>query len=162
VEEARRRPAKRLVIAAGLAAVAAAVFFLAGFQVCRDWAFICEHTGSRKGHREWFFGGRSGDWYEESKLETFVKARPGGVEHRWTSYAGTGKNIFGRSLLHGHGMPGPILQLRMEWLDAYVEHLDDGEKMRLYELFKSGDNEAIEKEVRKAFDLVLEACRQGR
>ena len=122
---------------------------LTGVPVCRDWAFICENTGSRKGHREWFFGHCTGHWYKRSALEVFVSERyPSELEHRWTSYAGTGRSILGRGVLAGHGYPGPILQLRIEWLDQHVRHLDDRERRALYDLFRSRDWDKIESEIR--------------
>ena len=78
-------------------------------QVCRDWAFICENTGSHKGYRQWRFGLKTGHWYRESPLEEYMKTHAADViSHRWTSYAGTGKNILGRPGLRGHGRPKTV------------------------------------------------------
>src|SRR5207253_4792429 len=84
--------------------VAAAALFVFSVEVCKDRAFVDECTGSRKGHREWFFGGQSGSWYKESSIETFMRTnQPSGFEQRWTSYAGTGRDILGRNISFGHG-----------------------------------------------------------
>jgi hypothetical protein len=124
-----------------------------GVQVCRDWAFICENTGSQKGYREWNSGRRSGHWYHESRLEQFMrKERPSELVNRWTSYAGTGKDILGQPTLFGHGRPGPILRVPPEFLDRYVAGLDDQAKLNLYRVFTSGPPEEIEREIAKVWE----------
>jgi len=141
-----------LLAMVGCAGVALAVVQVLEFQVCRDWAFICENTGSRKGHREWFLGWESADWYKESELERFMKADyPSQLQYRWTSYAGTGKNIFGMRILSGHGRPGPILLLHQEMLNAYVRRLDAAGRKALYELLASGDESRVEREVERIY-----------
>ena len=124
--------------------------------VYRDWAYICENTGSRKGHREWFLGYTTGHWYQKSALEEFVQREfPGELHQRWTSYAGTGKNALGRPVLFGHGRPGAILCLRTEFFDRYVAQLSRTEKKALYDLLSSDQQERIREEVEKAFDVLL-------
>jgi hypothetical protein len=125
-------------------------------QVCRDWAFICENTGSRKGYRQWCIGLRSASWYRESHLEQFLrKEHPSELAHRWTSYAGTGKNILGRPVLFGHASPGPILNVPPEFLDRYVDSLDDQAKLDLHRVLASGPPEEIERELRKVWDQAM-------
>jgi hypothetical protein len=132
------------VAAVSLIAAGACLLFLMAFQVCRDWAFICTNTASRKGHREWFFGAETGRWYEQSELERFIVANhPGELQHNWVSYAGTGKNIFGRAILCGHGRPGPLIHVPAGLLDAHVVRLDDKGKKALHDLLLTGDQERI-------------------
>lgn len=121
-------------------------FFISSINgVCRDWAYICENTGSHKGYREWFFGLRTGYWYRESHLEAFIKKNyPSEFMSRWTSYAGTGKNILGQSVLSAHGRPGPIHRIREEVFNSYVESLSPDKRLALYRLFASGDRKKIE------------------
>ncbi len=127
-----------------------------GAQVCRDWAFICENTGSRKGYREWNSGVRSGHWYRESRLEQFMrKEHPLDLVNRWTSYAGTGKDIFGRPTLFGHGRPGPILRVPPEFLDRYVDGLDNQAKLDLYCVLVSGPPEKVDSEMAKIWDRAI-------
>lgn len=76
---------------------------------------------------------------------------PDELQHRWTSYAGTGKNIFGMVRLRGHGQPGPILLIRSETLDEHVRGLDDAGKKALYEVFRSGDADRIEREIDRIY-----------
>jgi hypothetical protein len=131
-------------IVAGLVAVVALVLVVPIVPLCRDWAFVDQNTGSRKGHRAWFIGWRTGIWYRESALEAFMRAKhPEAFQQSWVSYAGTGRNIFGQRVLHGHGRPGPIIQLVPEVLDAYCGHASDQEKRRLYEVFASADRQKI-------------------
>lgn len=124
--------------------------------VYRDWGFICEKTGSRKGNREWFFGIKTGLWYKESKLEGFMKTHyPDELSYRWVSYEGTGKNIFGMAVLHGHGYP-ELAHLPYKVLNVYVEHVDDKEKLELYKVFSSGNGQRIRDEVAKIWEKVFE------
>ncbi|MHC4545901.1 MAG: hypothetical protein ACYS9C_12975 [Planctomycetota bacterium] len=124
--------------------------------VYRDWAFICENTGSRKGDRAWFFGVKTGHWYKESRLEEFMKTNyPDDLSYRWVSYEGTGKNIFGTPVLYGHGRP-ELAHLPYEVFNRYLEHIDDKEKRRLYEIFSSADVQRIEDEVSRIWEKVLD------
>jgi hypothetical protein len=141
-----------------LGAVSIAVIFLGGLsaQVCRDYAFICENTGSQKGCRQWRFGLQSGHWYRESRLEQFMrKEHPSEFANRWTSYAGTGKNILGQPVLFGHGRPGPILDVPAGFLDRYVDGLSNQAKLDLYRMLASGPPEEIERELRKVWDQAM-------
>ena len=120
-------------------------------QVCRDWGFVCENTGSHKGYRQWCTGGCSGEWYHESRLEQFMRQQhPSELENRWTSYEGTGKNIFGQSVLFGHGFPRlGMLMMDQSIFDRYVDTLDDAAKLDLYRVLVSGNREAIQAEEKK-------------
>jgi hypothetical protein len=127
-----------------------------GVQVCRDWAFICENTGSQKGYRQWTMGLQSGHWYRESRLEQFMrKEHPSELANRWTSYAGTGKDMFGRSIRFGHERPGPIIHVPAEFLDRYVSGLDDQAKLDLYRILVSAPPDQIKGEMAKVWDRAI-------
>ena len=115
------------------------------FNAYTVFGYVCENTGSRKGHREWFFGLQTGAWYYESPLETFMKqAHPNQLTHRWTSYAGTGKNIFGQSMSYGHGR-SPLSELRFARdLEAYLAILPPERKLELYRIFLTGDRATVQ------------------
>jgi hypothetical protein len=141
------------VVVAGLA-----MFFVAlPFQVCRDWGFVCENTGSHMGYRQWWIGYRSGRWYRESHLERFLREQhPSELQNRWTSYMGTGKNILGQAVRFGHGRPRLGRMVMTPGLfDDYVDSLDDIAKLELYHLLSSGDPKAIEAVNEKVFDMAL-------
>ena len=122
-----------------LAALVGSVLVVPVLQVCRDWGYICEYTGSRKGHRQWWLGIRTGTWHQESALETFIKRNyPSELDHHWTCYAGTGRNIFGMAQLYGHGRPGPIIHLPPYILAQYAGIATPNEKKRLYDVLKNG------------------------
>jgi len=126
-------------------------------QVCRDWAFVCENTGSKKGNREWIFGLKTGHWYIASPLEGFMRKHAVHVvSHRWTSYAGTGKTMIGRVGVRGHGRPGVILQLDHEILEKWIEKHDASEVRRLYDLFVSDNQTEIEVKIRNMLEEVLQ------
>jgi hypothetical protein len=149
------------MLTAGAAFVVASVVIaavIAGFsvQVCRDWAFICENTGSHKGYRQWCVGLRSGHWYRESRLEQFMrKQHPAELVNRWTSYSGTGKNVLGQPILFGHDRPGPILRVPTEFLDRYVDTLEDKAKLDLCHLFASGTPEQVRAETDKVWERAI-------
>jgi len=141
-----------------LVALVVIALFIGGLwiPVCRDWAFICENTGSRKGYRQWCIGLRSAPWYRESRLELFMrKEHPAELANRWTSYAGTGKNILGRPILFGHGDPGPILHVPAEFLDRYVEGSDSQIRLELYRVLALGSRGEVESEIRRVWDQAI-------
>ena len=151
----RGGPILFIMVAAMILVVLLAVLPL---QVCRDWAFVCENTGSQKGYRQWFTGHRTGRWYQESHLERFMEqAHPGVLQHQWVSYSGTGKNILGQAILFGHGRPKHISMLDGAALDRYVDRLDDAGKLSLYHTLASGQHSEIEVHMEKA----LENCYTG-
>jgi hypothetical protein len=129
-----------------------AVCGLCPIQVRTDYAFICENTGSRYGFTKWRHGGQTGNWYQMSPLEDFMKRNhPDRLTHKWTSYAGTGKTLFGRNVSFGHGRPGPILFLDNRSFTEYMAKIPDAEKLRLYETFSSGDRAAASLAVDKIY-----------
>jgi hypothetical protein len=130
-------------------------------QVCRDWAFICENTGSHKGYRQWCIGLQSGHWYRESQLEQFMrKEHSSELANRWTSYSGTGKNILGQVVLFGHARPGPILEVPQPIFNRYVDGLDDQAKLDLYHVLASGTREEVKAEIDKVWDQEFAQARE--
>lgn len=128
--------------------VLVAVLALANVQVCREWAFVCEHTGSRKGYTEWMFGFRSGQWYRSSPLEDFIIVNdPNVLSHRWTSSCGTGRNILGMPILYGHGRPGAIADIDNDTLSVWIARNHPTEVWKLYDLFFSGNQDQITEKV---------------
>jgi hypothetical protein len=119
-----------------------------GFKAYTEFAYVCENTGSRKGHREWFFGRKTHVWYYRSPLELFMQqTHPEHLEHRWMSYAGTGKNLFGQSMSYGHGK-SPLSQLRYARdLEAYFATLPPERKLELYRVFSTGDRTTVQASV---------------
>ena len=147
-----------LVGVMGILALWCASFTIVAY---RDWSFICENTGSRMGYREFWFGLRTGNWYRASEVEMFMRQKfPSELQHRWTSYAGTGRNIYGVKLLHGHGRPGPILQLKEEWLEEWFTPLPDNDKKAFYDLLTRDDDELIKNQVEEIVDDLLSKRRE--
>ena len=144
-------------IIVGLVALALALVLFT-VEACRDCAFIDQNTGARKGYREWFFGARTGSWYRESALETFMRTRhPGEFRQQWVSYAGTGRNVFGRRILAAHGRPGPIVSFPSEMIDDYCRQASETEKRRLYDVFSLGDSGKIQELLDSIGETVLNA-----
>lgn len=124
--------------------------------VSSDYGFVCLDTGSRKGYHELFYGHRSSEWYQESRLEAFVKQRhPGELEHKWEQYHRSGWNIFGGGVAVASGRL-PIMRLLFEDFNDYVDLLDDNGKKALYDVLRSGDMEKIRSEMGKARALLDE------
>jgi hypothetical protein len=116
------------------------VFVLPRFAISKDMAFVCENTGSRKGHKATLWVIKTGEWYEQSALETFMKAKhPAALRHRWVSSRGDGYNIVGELVLRAHGAPS--LMLTQEVIDFYTASVDDSEKRALYDRLSKGDYE---------------------
>jgi len=156
---ARRGPA--FFIAVLLVVVAVMILGVMPLEIYRDYAFICENTGSHKGYRQWRLGGRTQEWYSKSELEEFMLARhPTELKYRWTSYSGTGKNIFGQSIRFGHDFPtvGAVI-MDQSWFDSYVVNLDDQAKLDLYRALASGNRSVVEIEEKKIEESVLRNAR---
>lgn len=126
-------------------------------QICRDYAFVCEDTGSHKGYRQWCIGWRSGQWYRESRLEQFMRQQhPSELAYRWISYSGTGKNILGWHIRYGHGDPRlSSLMMSRKMFDRYVDTLDDAAKLDLYRVLVSGGRDALSAEEKKMEAMLL-------
>jgi hypothetical protein len=145
-----------LVIASFVIFCLAITFVMFSVQAYRDWAFICENTGSQMGYRQWPFGFKTGQWYKQSPLEEFIQSEaPNTLIHRWTSYAGTGKNIFGMKILYGHDRPGAIIQLNHNILRKWIEQNDAVTVRQLYDLLVSDNQKEIEKRVMDIYKEVL-------
>lgn len=115
-----------------------------------EYGYFCEVTGSRKGHSKWAFGAEFNRWYHKSELEAFLEGSGGkGIEHRWTSYKGTGRDIFRRATYRGHGSPGPFFSVRKEFFDNYVQSLDDAGRRELHSLMVRGDEERMEERLQE-------------
>jgi hypothetical protein len=137
---------KRYKIGAGVIISFVSLYISGSFQAYRDWAFICENTGSSKGHREWLFEIKTGHWSKKSSLEDFMLDKyPDKLKHRSTSYKGTGENIFGQAILYGHGRPGAILGTKI-FLEDWVQENEPEDILALYELLSSNTDEEIKKQ----------------
>jgi len=148
---------KSILIVAGLVIFCLAItFVLFSVQAYRDWAFICENTGSHKGYRQWPFSLKTGHWYKTSPLEDFIQSEvPNALVHRWMSHAGTGKNIFGMTISYGHGRPGAITYLDHETLRKWMEKNDAATVRQLYNVLVSDDQKKLEKQVMDIWQEVL-------
>jgi hypothetical protein len=140
---------KRIVIAVCILAFGA--FFILSLTTIayREWAFVNEATGSRKGFTEWALGFVTSEWYEPTELEAFAKEKEIAFEENWVSYRGDGKNIFGMTVLRGHGRPSRILNIEPEHLDRYTKDVNEQDKKKLIAIFKEGDATDIDSEVMK-------------
>ena len=151
--------------------VALAVVFLAvlillvvlPFPLWRDMGFVCEHTASRKGYREWFMGLRTNRWYSESRLERFMAEKhPHDLTHRWVSFMGTGRDFLGQPISYRHGRPNETLMLFRKPFDDHVDSLDDAGTRELYRVLTSGQTEEIEAQLAAVRERFFEPFREPR
>lgn len=140
------RRKKKWPVVLAVAFLAVLVFLVAlPFPVCRDMGFVCEHTASRKGYRRWFTGLRTSQWYSASRLEEFMlEKHPQDLTHRWVSFMGTGRNLFGQAGSFSHGWPNRTLLLFRQQFDDHVDSLDDAGKLKLFRVLASGQEDQIE------------------
>ncbi len=140
-----RRRRVMLYVAIGAFAVVTVYALVMNVTVCRDWAYICENTGSRKGHRQWRTGPKANEWYRRSALERVMKENcPGDLTHRWTNYATTGKTLCGKAVSYEHERPGPVTQLGLVEIDQWVKQHSPEEARQLHNTLASGDPAAIQ------------------
>lgn len=150
------RPLSTIMVAGFGLAVVLALLALQAASVCRDWAFVDRNTGSRKGYREWWFGWRTGAWYQESALEAFMPAEHlTDLRQDWVSYAGTGRSMFGTVTLRGHGRPGPILSLVPDVLGRYCRSASAADKRRFYDVLASHDEPRIRATIGRVTETIL-------
>jgi len=155
-KRAKQRRKWRIALVAAFLAVL--VFLVAlPFPLCRDMGFVCEHTASRKGYRRWFGGLRTGCWYRMSRLERFmVEKHPQDLAHRWVSFMGTGRNLFGQASSFEHGNPNNTLMTFREPFDDYVDSLDDAGKLELYRVLSRGQEDEIEARLAPVHEMPFE------
>ena len=136
----RRMIITLLIAGAVFSAICASTMMI----VVTDRSYICENTGSKKGHREWIFGAHTNNWYRKSELERFMEiSHPNLLKHSWTSFAGDGRSLIPLTISRGHGRPGPILSLDSELLDQHVSSLSDAQRLELYQIFSNGSKNDI-------------------
>ena len=124
-------------------------------EVRHDLAFKCENTGSEYGYTVCLGMFRKEVWNKTSALEAFIRQRyPSEFTNRWVSYAGTGRNVFGRAVLYGHGRPA-LVHLKTEVLDAYTRDLSDDEKKKLYDFLRTASRQEAVANVKKISEAVL-------
>ncbi len=159
---AQRRRRRRVF---GVAVSITVVLFLGllPLQAYRDRSYICENTGSQKGHRQWWFGLRTRQCYRESRLEQFMRRQhPSELTYQWVKCEDVGKNILGHPCSFRCGFPrvGSVI-MHQSWFNSHVEALDDTEKLALYHVLASGDSDAIRAEEKRIEETVLRRTEAG-
>ncbi|MEX2243083.1 MAG: hypothetical protein WD716_04460 [Fimbriimonadaceae bacterium] len=140
---------------AGMLALGVLGLVLYEVSLHTDRAYVCENTGSHIGFREWPNGARTRPWYRVSPLEEFMKKQyPGVMRHRWTSYAGTGKNVIGTPRSFGHGSPGAVLHLKDETAEAWIANHSETEVRALYDSLATSNPTTADAIVKKINDEV--------
>ena len=98
------------------------------------------------GYKTWIGGLVTGRWDTQSTLEKrIIKINGPVIVHDWVTVEGTGLNIFGGSLSHGHGRPTSFyICSNIIEADA-IFLMNDVQIVEIYELAKTKDNKAIDK-----------------
>lgn len=65
-------------------------------------------------------------------------------QSRWTFYASNGHSLIPAKRTWGDGSPGPIIHLHKTILDQHLESLNDRQRLELYCIFESDNEEAIQ------------------
>jgi len=146
---------KQYKIGIGVVLLLALLIFLLVFQAYRDVRFICDHTGSHKGYREWRFGLITNHWYEKSPLEDFMQENhPDILEHQWVG-SSTGRSIFGMRTLIACGFPGAITGIPHELLREWIQMSKPEEVLELYQLLASDQDEEVKEQ--RIYEITEEA-----
>lgn len=128
-------------------------FHLLTGSVSRDVGYHCDFTGSTKSWTKWPLWIRTDEFYETSPIEEFLaKNRPDLIEHKWVSYEGTGKNIFGEPVFFGHGRPNALLLFPRWYLKLFVEQSPNEDVIELYETLRRDDRDEIQQRVDQLYD----------
>lgn len=137
--------ARYVVCAAGAATI---LFILFSVPIRIEYGLVSAGTGSRHEYTQWLLLLRSNERYTESPIETYLRESNQKFEHRWISYAGTGRNIFGMAVARSHGSPGAILDFSPYVFD-YVRTLPPEGKQEIADVLNSADENRIEGRIRK-------------
>ena len=142
--------AKIILVCVGLVFLSG--YFLTGC-VSRDIGYHCDFTGSTKSWTRWPFGVRTDYRYNTSPLESFLEAHaPERLEHKWVTYEGTGRNIFGNPVFFGHGTPNALLLFPRKYLKLYIQNSPSESVFDLYETFRRDDRDEIRQRIDKLYE----------
>lgn len=121
--------------------------------VSQDIGYHCDFTGSTKSWTRWFFTIRTNYQYNTSPLESFLTANaPERIQHKWVSYQGTGRNIFGKTVFLGHGTPNALCGFPRDYLRLYIENSSSESVLDLYETLRRADRGEIKQRVDRLFE----------
>jgi hypothetical protein len=113
----------------------------------------CDFTGSTKEWVELPFGVRMFEKYHKSELEEFGEMNfPEALKHRWISYRGTEKNVYGMDLLYSHGRPNALYTLRGLFLKSFMEVGSKEDVLGFYQLLRTGSDEDVRARVMALID----------
>ena len=142
-------------------AVIIPLFVFTIFPIRRELAWIDAVTGSTKHQTAWSFGYTTPPRLEKSALDEWAADRGRTLTYDWRLVAGTSKNIWGRSMGHGHGSAPPIYPLRREWMIRFVNQSSDDDLGAFVATMQSGSESEQEEAVAIASDVAIEALESG-
>lgn len=125
-----------------LVGVATILVILFSFPVRIDYGLVSANTGSRHMYSEWVFCLRTNEVYLESPIEAHLRDSGRMFDHRWISYAGTGRNVLGMAVTRSHGSPGAVLDFSPHLFD-YVRSLAPEKKDIMALELNSGDEQKV-------------------
>lgn len=143
------------LLAAAIAAAVAALL-LPVITICTDRYFVDRNTGSRKGWREWPFCLCSGEWYEQSPIETLMRAENSSeFREDWKLYSETGRSLLGTGTYCSCAPGSPSMAAEPAAMRTHRSLFSDDDLRRYYSTFASGSEEqcdAVAREIALRFD----------
>lgn len=132
---------KRGVLIAGAVLVFIGGFFVHAYTSVGE---HCDFTGSRRSWTLLPLGLKVNQSYKTSALESYIaKNHPEELEHRWVSYAGDAKNLYGLTFRRGHGSPNG-LYFTDYYMKRFVDEGKPDEIKRFYDLLRTASYEDAE------------------
>lgn len=112
-----------------------------------EYGYFCDYTGSCKQWTTWLWLVETDYRHQKSRLEAFVEERhASSLQHKWIKFCGT-TTFFLAGTSFAHRSPGPLFYLPWGLRDRWCDAVSDEEKMRLYDLLRKGDENAIQAKI---------------
>lgn len=136
------------------------LLLIAAFVPVRtEYGYFCDYTGSFKEWNTWFWLVETDYHYRKSRLEEFLENKHRSErEHRWVSFRGSTTYLLAGNMF-AHGSPGPLFHMPRDIFDQWCDAVSDDEKMKLYNLLKSGDKKAIREKTGEMEEFILTQLR---
>ena len=132
-----------------------AALLLLGIPIKTNFAFVNKLTGSRYGYTTWIIGTKTNEWEQLSLFEKYVDDKKLS-DKNWVSYAGTTQNIYGQSISHSHGRPGPIMMLEPKMINEWSKDKSQYEIQEFMFVLQSGEKDLITERIEKVYSELYE------
>ena len=160
-EETKRKPEKedKIIITAVIIILSIIMWFLTSVEVSAHHSWTCSICGSHKFKEEWVFGGGANIESHCSELEKWINENQGGHIHNWCKMSGTGKNIYGQSVIYRCGSAPAIYSLG-SLLGDFVKLATAKEILSFIEVMENGDKDKQRKKVQEVADIIFKRMKE--